>query len=64
MTPGSIVVYVADPLMYGKMLILEVTKDARLLCESMHADKNGDFARDLFDAHELELAAKWSEAIA
>jgi hypothetical protein len=64
MTPGSIVIYVADPLMYGKMLILEVTKDMRLLCEAMHADKNGDFARDLFDSHELELAAKWSEAIA
>jgi hypothetical protein len=57
--PGSIVIYTADPLLYGKMLILEVVADGRLLCESIHTDREGQYARELFDAHELELAERW-----
>jgi hypothetical protein len=64
MTPGAIVIYLADPLLYGKLLILEVTADTRLLCEAIHADPNGEYARELFDAHELELADKWTETTA
>lgn len=59
MSPGSVVIYLEDPLLYGRMLLLEVHQDGRLLCESIRADKHGEHARDLFDAHELETAEKW-----
>lgn len=59
---GDFVVYLADPLMYGKLLILEVAADGRLLCEQVHADAGGEYARELFDAHELELASAWKAA--
>jgi hypothetical protein len=59
MAPGSIVLYIADPLLYGKMIVLEVVQDGRLLCESIHTDREGQYARELFDSHELELAERW-----
>ena len=60
MAPGDFVVYTADPLLYGKLWIVGVLADGRLECEQIHADKNGEFGRELFDAHELELAEKWT----
>ena len=62
MTAGDFVIYTADPLMYGKMVIVTVTEDARLLCEAIHPDRHGDYARDVFDPQELELANKWAVA--
>lgn len=62
MAPGSVVIYLSDPLLYGKMLLLEVNQDGRLKCEQIHADHNGDYGRDLFDAHELELYDVWARA--
>jgi hypothetical protein len=59
MTAGDICIYVADPLLYGRLLILEVQKDNRLLCEQVHADSHGEYGRELFDAQELELASRW-----
>jgi hypothetical protein len=32
MTAGSIVVYLADPLMYGRMIVVEITANGRVLC--------------------------------
>ena len=60
MTAGDIVVYLADPLMYGKLLVLEVAADGRLLCEAIHREPDGTYARELFDAIELELASVWA----
>lgn len=59
MAAGDLVIYLADPLMYGKLIVLEVAADGRLLCEQVHADRRGDYGRELFDAHELELASAW-----
>jgi hypothetical protein len=64
MAPGSIVVYLADPLLYGKMIIVDATENGLLVCECIHRDATGDYPREAFDPHELELAAKWSEAVA
>lgn len=64
MAPGSIVVYLEDPLLYGKMIIVDLTEDGRLVCECVHRDATGDFPREAFNEHELELANKWAEAIA
>ena len=59
MKPGSIVIYIGDPLLYGKMLVLGSLPDGRLECESIHPDRNGDYSRDGFDPQELELAERW-----
>jgi hypothetical protein len=61
MTAGSIVVYLADPLMYGRMIVVEITANGRVLCECIHKDGADTYPRELFDAHELELADKWAE---
>jgi hypothetical protein len=37
--PGDIVIYKADPLLYGRMLLLEVTEDNRIRCEAIRADR-------------------------
>lgn len=58
MQPGDLVFYTADPLLFGKLLILEVTEHNQLRCEAVHADSDGTFARGDFSAHELELHAK------
>lgn len=62
MTIGDFVIFTADPLMYGRMIIVDVTANALLICEAVHADRHGDYARDIFDPHELELAARWAVA--
>jgi hypothetical protein len=62
MAPGSIVVYLEDPLLYGKMLVIDLTEDGRLVCECIHRDATGEFPREAFKAQELELAEKWVEA--
>lgn len=64
MSAGDIVIYTADPLMYGKLLVVAVAADGRLLCEQIHKDARGDFARELFDAHELELVSVWAQQAA
>jgi hypothetical protein len=60
MQAGDFVIYTADPLMYGKLLIVGVAADGRLLCEQVHADHRGEYARELFEAHELELHARFA----
>jgi hypothetical protein len=62
MAPGTIVVYPEDILLYGKMIILEVVADGRLLCEQLHADRRGEHARELFAPHELETFDRWNAA--
>lgn len=64
MAPGSIVVYLGDPLLYGKMLIVDLTADGRLVCESIHRDSAGEYPRDGFDPHELELYDDWAREVA
>jgi hypothetical protein len=60
MKPAAIVIYVADPLLYGKLLIIGTHADGRLVCEQVHADRNGEFARELFDVQELEEYDRWA----
>jgi hypothetical protein len=62
MSAGDIVVYLTDPLLYGRMLIIQVTPDGRLLCEALHADRDGDLYRGIFDAHEVDLASRFLTA--
>ncbi len=63
MQPGDIAIYRTDPLLYGKLLILE-HRDTKLLCEQVHPDSHGDYARELFDPSELEHADTWTKATA
>ena len=58
MAPGDVVVYRADPLLFGRLLVLAVTEHNQLECEAVHADKDGTYARGIFSAHELELAER------
>lgn len=54
--PGDVVVYKADPLLFGRMLVLSEPSPAWFECEAVHADPNGEYARGLFGAHELTVA--------
>jgi hypothetical protein len=62
MSAGDIVVYLTDPLLYGRLLIIQITPDGRLLCEALHADRDGDLYRGIFDAHEVDLASRFLTA--
>jgi hypothetical protein len=62
MAPGSIVIYLEDPLLYGKMIIVDLTESGQLVCECVHKDAAGEFPREAFTPHELELAEKWVAA--
>ena len=54
MSPGSVVIFTSDPLMYGRMLVLEVTSAGLLLCESLHERlDDGSYRRDVFHPQEL-----------
>jgi uncharacterized protein YodC (DUF2158 family) len=56
MKPGSEVIYVADPMLYGRMVVSEVRKDGRVSC---WVDPDTRHCREVeppFHAHELELA--------
>lgn len=54
MKSGSMVVYTEDPLMYGRMWIIEVTSNGHLLCESLHEQNaDGSYRREVFHAQEL-----------
>jgi len=64
MAPGSIVVYLEDPLLYGRMIIVDLDEHGRLVCECVHRDATGEFPRESFAPHELELAQRWQEATA
>jgi hypothetical protein len=61
---GSLVIYTADPLLFGKLIVIRVHEDGRLECEAVHKDSDGNYARDLFSAQELELAATWEQQTA
>jgi hypothetical protein len=63
-TPASIVVYTGDPLLYGKLIVLGRIGDGRLLCEAVHPDRDGEYARELFDSGELENADTWQPNLA
>lgn len=54
MTPGDLVIYTADPLLFGRMIILSVDQ-GRYQCEAIHADPDGNHPRETFAAHELEV---------
>jgi hypothetical protein len=58
--PGTIVIYPADPLLYGKLILIGTHDDGRLECEQVHADRKGKFARELFWPHELETFDMWT----
>jgi hypothetical protein len=58
--PGTIVIYPADPLLYGKLIVIGTAGDGRLECEQVHADRKGQFARELFWAPELEAFDLWT----
>jgi hypothetical protein len=60
MKPGAVVIYPADPLLYGKLLVIGTHDDGRLECEQVHADRRGEFARDLFWPQELETFDRWA----
>jgi hypothetical protein len=54
--PGTIVIYQADPLMYGRMVILEVEGPGLLKCESLHErSPDGTYRSDLFHPQELTV---------
>jgi hypothetical protein len=57
---GSIVIYAADPLNMGKMIVVSC-ENGMLLCEAVHADKRGEYYRDLFHPQELELLEVWEQ---
>lgn len=59
MASGDIVIYTADPLLYGKLIVLGAHKDGRLECEAIHREPDGTYARELFNPQELELASEW-----
>lgn len=62
MTPGSIVTFTEDPLMYGRMWIIEVTSNGHLLCESLHEQNpDGSYLREVFHAQELSEDATTRE---
>jgi hypothetical protein len=44
--------------MYGRLLVLDVDGDS-ILCEQVHADQHGEYARENFDVRELQLASRW-----
>jgi hypothetical protein len=67
MTEGDFVVEVADPLNVGKMIVLEVVQGADgpvFKCEAVHPDASGEFAREFFLPHEIELFDVWEKAAA
>jgi hypothetical protein len=37
--PGTIVIYPADPLLYGKLIVIGTAGDGRLECEQVHAEE-------------------------
>jgi hypothetical protein len=54
--PGTIVIYQADPLMYGRMVILGPNAAGLLECESLHErSPDGTYRRDLFHPQELTV---------
>lgn len=63
MGPGNVVVYAADPLDIGKMVILSV-ENGLLLCEAVHTDSRGNYYRDLFHPMEVELFEVWEQQAA
>jgi hypothetical protein len=62
MQPGDFVIYVADPLLYGRLWIVGTHHDGRLLCEAVRREHDGTYARELFEPMELELADRWTQA--
>lgn len=63
MQPGSIVLFIEDKLLYGRMWIIEVTGNGHLLCESLHERlEDGTYRREVFHAMELELDESVREA--
>jgi hypothetical protein len=59
---GSIVVYIASPLLFGKLIVIDIAPDGRLLCEAVHSDRDGEFARGVFAPMELETFDRWNAA--
>jgi hypothetical protein len=57
---GSFVIYTTDPLLYGKLLVIGCHSDGRLICEQVHADQHGEYAREVFDVQELEEYDRWA----
>jgi hypothetical protein len=57
MAPGNIVVFKADALAHGKMLIVD-ERDGWLICEAVHKDKDGRFPRNAFRPEDLEVLAE------
>jgi hypothetical protein len=64
MQPGSFVVYAADPLDIGKMVIVRAENNGMLLCEAIHSDSHGRYYCDQFHPQELELFEVWEQQVA
>lgn len=70
MSPGDLVIFLADPLLFGgELRVIEITDDMQILCEPVHWDdsdepENAAPPRALFDPHEIELADWWARSAA
>ena len=65
-SPGDIVIYTADPLLFGgELLVIGCGPDGRLLCEAVHYEQESENdapPRALLHPHEVELAHRWASA--
>lgn len=68
MGPGDLVVYLADPLLFGgELLIVGVTEDNRFLCEAVHFEQESEDdapPRGILRPDEVELASVWARQAA
>lgn len=59
MAPGSLVVVLRDPFLYGAMIIVSCTPDGRLLLEAVAAEADGRHLRGLLTPQEVEDLDRW-----
>jgi hypothetical protein len=56
MREGDMVVFLADPNLYGQLVVCDFTPDGRLVVQDCAGETY------TFDAHELELEERWAES--
>lgn len=68
MSPGDLVIWIADPLkLGGELLVIEVTEDCRLLLEAVHYEPENEDdppPRVILEPLEVELASVWARQAA
>lgn len=57
MGPGDLVIYLPDPLLFGRLLILDV-RDGRYLCQPTEEEDDEPFIGS-FTPDELQLHHEW-----